>query len=306
MRDFDLKVPVLLSPKRVDVYLTEALGSDVSRKLVKSALDSGLVRVNGKVAKPSILLHQGDRVDGRIGDPPVSTLTGEQIPLSILYEDDSLLVVDKASGMTVHPGAGNRSGTLVNALLGRGQALSAAGGSDRPGIVHRLDKDTSGVLLVAKTDICHRKLQEQFSGRTLKKTYVALVRGRVEFEEGTIEEPIGRHAKIRDKMAVVRDPEKGRDAQTRYRVLERFANATLLELHPLTGRTHQIRVHLAHAGYPVVGDVLYGSRKEGERLALHASAIEFSHPKTGKVIKFQSPLPEDFQKMVAAQMGARR
>ena len=225
-----------------------------------------------------------------------SSLQPEQIPVNVIYEDESLLVVDKPAGMVVHPGAGNKKGTLVHALLGRGTTLSMGDTKvkDRPGIVHRLDKETSGLLIVAKNNEAHRKLQDQFESRTVTKIYTALVSGRVDFEEGHIEDPLSRHLKIRRKMAVSKS-ELAKEALTKYRVLERFGFSTLLKVRILTGRTHQIRVHLAHLGHPVLGDELYGKKESAPRLCLHASKIEFTHPKTGKMMFFESPLPPEFE-----------
>lgn len=305
MTPFEVIVPATGSGRRVDAFLVGALGNQFSRQTIKRFFDKSEVLLNGHSVKPSASIREGDRISVSFATDPAReekhAIQPESITLQVIYEDESLLVIDKPAGMVVHPGAGNRTGTLVNALLGRSALLSSVGGAERPGIVHRLDKETSGLLLVAKTNEAHRKLQSQFAERTLHKTYTALVRGRVEFEEGTIDKPIGRHPSIRQKMAVTK-PEKGREALTRYRVLKRFPHATLLEVRPCTGRTHQIRVHLAHLGYPVVGDELYGPRpaKEhgGSRHALHASKIEFLHPDGDRIMKFESPLPDDFKAML--------
>jgi 23S rRNA pseudouridine1911/1915/1917 synthase len=298
----DLTVGAIVLPRRLDAYLAEVLGEAVSRASVKRALDAGTLTLNGKIAKPSSHVKTGDVVRGVVADSTAGALpSGEAIPLSILYEDEALVVVDKAAGMVVHPGAGNRAGTLVNALLGRGEPLADVGDPSRPGIVHRLDKDTSGIILVAKTDAAHRRLQEQFAARSLSKTYLALVKGSVQFDQGSVQAPIGRDSRVRERMAVRPAGTPGaREAETRYRVLERFRYATLLSVKPLTGRTHQIRVHLAHAGHPVVGDRIYAARSPRTRLALHASAIEFSHPTTGEMIKFESPAPPEFEAVVEA------
>lgn len=298
MPKFSLVVPFLYQSKRMDAYLVQALEGKHSRSQIKACLDAGKILLNGKVAKPSSPVVEGDRVEGEIDPAPSTELVPEKIPIKVVYEDDSFLVIDKPIGMVVHPGAGNKTGTLVHALLGRGQSLSSVGGSDRPGIVHRIDKETSGLLLVAKTNEAHRKLQDQFQSRTLGKTYYALVRGRVEFEQGHIEKAIGRHEKIRQKMTVSRK-ENAREAETHYKVIRRFKHSTFLEVKILTGRTHQIRVHMADLGYPVVGDKLYGrSTVEPARLCLHAAKLEFAHPKTGKMVRFESPLPKDFEKIL--------
>ena len=303
MLQIDQKVSALYAPKRLDAYLVETFRRRFSRQEIKSALIRGKLLLNGKPAKPKSLVKNGDEVRGELalaGSGPAThasagtrdcSLRPEKIDLKIIYEDKNILVVDKPAGLVVHPGAGHRQGTLVNALLGKGTSLSSVGEKERPGIVHRLDKDTSGVLIVAKDNLSHRKLQEQFASRTLSKTYLALVKGRVEFEEGRISKAIGRDEKNRLKMAVS-GKETAREAETVYKVLKRFRYSTLLEVKILTGRTHQIRVHLADLGHPVVGDALYGRADEAGRLALHAWKIEFSHPKTGKIIKCESPIPE--------------
>ncbi len=277
--------------------MVDLLKGEFSRQELKTVFKSGGILLNGKPAKPDILLKEGDRIDGSLPVLKSARIEPENLPLKVIYEDKDLLVVDKPVGMVVHPGAGNKKGTLVNALLGRGSSLSSVSGDQRPGIVHRLDKETSGLLLVAKNNRAHRYLQSQFESRTLSKTYTALVKGRVEFEQGHISEPIDRHSKMRNKMAVSRS-EKAREAETRYRVLKRFKYSTLLEVKILTGRTHQIRVHMAHLGYPVIGDELYGTKYPGERLGLHASKIEFAHPSTEAIMSFNSELPEDFKTMI--------
>lgn len=293
----DLTVPSLYISKRIDAYLAEKFQGQFSRSEIKSALEKGSILLNAKKVKASVAVSEGDHITGSVSVSRETTLTPESIPIKVVYEDESILIVDKAVGMVVHPGAGNKKGTLVHALLGRGQALSSEGGSFRPGIVHRLDKETSGLLVVAKDNASHRHLQSQFAERSLTKVYTALVKGQVEFQEGHIRESIGRHAKIRHKMAVSTQ-ETAKEAVTEYKVLKRFKRATLLEVKILTGRTHQIRVHFAHLGYPVLGDEVYGTRKEGERLALHASRLAFEHPKTGYRMTFESPLPDDFKAMV--------
>ena len=294
---FTHEVPSLYTPKRIDAYLAQVLTGQFSRQEIKAAMDDGKVFLNGKLAKPKDVVKQGDRVTADLLARKIFEMTGEKIPLKILYEDEAMLVVEKPAGMVVHPGAGNKRGTLVHALLGRGSDLSSVGGKDRPGIVHRLDKDTSGILLVAKNNIAHRALQAQFASRSLFKTYTALVRGRVEFEQGHILEPIGHDPKIRRKMAVSRD-EKAREAESYYKVLKRFRYATLVEVRIVTGRTHQIRVHMKHLGHPVAGDVMYGTGKAGDRLCLHASKLKFLHPESGKLMEFESPLPQDMMAVI--------
>ncbi|OIO37959.1 MAG: hypothetical protein AUJ72_03585 [Candidatus Omnitrophica bacterium CG1_02_46_14] len=301
--DIDHHVPSLYGPKRIDGYLAELLKTKCSRHELKTALKTGTILLNGKAVKPKAIVKEGDLIRGSLKLSETTSLTGESILLDIVFEDEDLMVINKPAGMVVHPGAGNKKGTLVNALLGRGSVLSSAGGRERPGIVHRLDKETSGLLLVAKNNRAHRGLQSQFEARSLSKTYLALVRGQVEYEEGHISEPIDRHPKILRKMAVSH-AETARDAETQYRVLKRFRYATLLEVKILTGRTHQIRVHMAHLGIPVAGDELYGTKYPGERLGLHAAEIKFTHPITGAMMSFKSELPAEFKAMVEAAQNA--
>jgi len=231
-------------------------------------------------------------VDINVPEPEKSKLEAENIPLDIIYEDKDILVINKPRGLTVHPGAGNRSGTLVNALLHHCRDLSGIGGVERPGIVHRLDKDTSGILLVAKNDKAHQVLSAQFKDRTIQKTYLAIVKGNPKKDEGTIAEPIGRHPVNRKKMAV---SHKGREAVTHYKVLKRFKEYSLVELKPKTGRTHQLRVHLAHIGHSILGDPVYG---KGNAQLLHAYKIKFTHPRTEKELEFEAKLPDDMLKLI--------
>ncbi|MBI4432887.1 MAG: RluA family pseudouridine synthase [Candidatus Omnitrophica bacterium] len=294
MPNIQITVPSLPLPERLDAYLTKALAGRFSRQEAKAAIESGAIVLNGKKARPSALVKAGDRLEGDIPTERKSALEAENLPLQVIYEDESLLVIDKAVGMAVHPGAGRRQGTLVNALLGRGGKLSAGSGVDRPGIVHRLDKDTSGLIVVAKNNAAHRFLQNQFALRTFTKIYTALVKGKVEFDRGHITDAIGRDPRVRNRMAVSSEAD-AREAHTQYRVLERHRHTTLLEVKILTGRTHQIRVHMAHIGHPVVGDRIYGSKQDpAARLALHATEIEFVHPVTQKKVKFHSSPPKDF------------
>ena len=297
----DLTVPKILDPKRFDAYLAEALQGKFSRQEAKRNIETAAVLLNGKPARPRDLVRAGDRIQGELLTEQKGLLEPENIPLKVIYEDESIIVIDKPVGLVVHPGAGNKKGTLVHALLGRKSKLSSMGESNRPGIVHRLDKDTSGVLIVAKNNPAHRALQSQFASHSLSKTYLALVKGRLEYEEGRLEQALGRDPKIRQKMAVSRD-ETAKPAQTLYKVLKRFHYSTLVEIKLITGRTHQIRVHMQHLGHPVVGDPLYGttasSAQRAPRLALHAWKIEFSHPKTDKIMKFESPIPGALKAMI--------
>ncbi len=288
-----IEVEPMMVPRRIDAYVASFVAGSFSREEIKACLKKGLLLLNGRPADPSSPVKAGDVIEGVINaESKNAALIPESVPLEILYEDKWLLVVNKPSGMVVHPGAGKRSGTLVHALLGRGEPLSNDSGDRRPGIVHRLDKDVSGVLLVAKNNQAHRHLQDQFASRTVRKIYVALVHGKVEFQEGHVFKPIGPDPSVHAKMKVCEESESSKDAQTFYRVIERYGSKTLLEVQIITGRTHQIRVHLAWAGYPVVGDPVYGNKHDGApRLALHARSIEFAHPKTGKKVKVESPLP---------------
>lgn len=277
---------------RLDLYLTEILG--ISRSQVKKLIEEGEVLLNAKPAKAHTPLKVGDIVKVTLKPPQPSTLKAEAIPLDIVYEDQYLLVVNKPQGMTVHPAAGNWNGTLVNALLNHCQDLSGIGGVFRPGIVHRLDKDTSGLLLVAKNDFTHQSLALQLKERQIKRNYLALAEGHFKNFKGTIDLPLGRHPKNRKKIAVVPG---GKKAVTRYRVVEEFPGFSLVECSLDTGRTHQIRVHLAALGHPLAGDPLYGRKGllglAGQ--ALHAYKISFVHPLKKEVMEFTQPLPEWFE-----------
>jgi 23S rRNA pseudouridine1911/1915/1917 synthase len=277
--------------QRLDRFLA-GLCPDFSRSRLQDFIRDGHARVNGAPSKPSYPLREGDAVglDIPIETTP-SPLPAEEMPLGILFEDAHLLVLDKPAGLVVHPGAGNREGTLANGLLHHCAGIEVVGGTERPGIVHRLDKETSGCLVVAKTESAHRLLADQFASRGVEKTYLALVDGTPRMPHGTIEAAIGRHPVHRQKMAVV---ERGRDALTRYRVLESREGKALVQCQPKTGRTHQIRVHLKHLGHPVSGDPAYGRRGSFERHMLHAWKLEFTHPATGERVSFTAPLPLDF------------
>lgn len=289
-------VPPLQPPERLDLFLSRSLG--LTRAKVRHMLDGGNVRVNGKAPeKAGIKLKGGERIEYSIPEEPPLDLKREAIPLSILFEDDSLLAIDKPPGLVVHPAAGHWEGTLVNALLYHFDRLSGIDPA-RPGIVHRLDKDTSGVLIIAKNDAAHLELSRQFKDREMVKIYAALVHGAAPANDGTIDKPIGRHPKERKKMAVV---ESGRHAITRYKISRRWKNFTLLECRIETGRTHQIRVHLSSIGHPVAGDPLYGKfdRALGaERQMLHAWKMRLKHPLTGEPLDLEAPLPADFTALI--------
>ncbi len=270
-----------------------------SRSFLQKCVKQGLVTLNGKACLSSQMLSVGDHITAKIPDPKPLAIAAEAIPLEILYEDSDLIVVNKAAGMVVHPGAGNWEHTLVNALLAHcGKSLSGIGGVERPGIVHRLDKDTSGCLVVAKNDFTHQKLVRAFQSRSLEKIYRVLVWGRVQPDRFDIDLPIGRHPQNRQKMAIV--PAGGRPALTHVTVLKRLTHYSYVECHISTGRTHQIRVHLSSKSYPVLGDRIYGKAKlnnpqaNPDRQMLHAFKLAFAHPRTGRKLEFIAPLPEDF------------
>ena len=280
------------NPCRLDRYLA-AQDLGLSRARLQRLIREGYVTLNGGTAKASAVVKAGDRVGVNIPPPQPLGLMPENIPLDIVYEDAHLAVVDKPAGMTVHPAPGHASGTLVNALLWRYPNLPGIGGWQRPGIVHRLDKDTSGLMVVAKTEGAHHHLSEQIQERHIRKGYTALVAGIIEDDEGIIDAPIGRDLRHRKRMAVV---EGGRASVTRYSVVRRVGGCTLVEVFPTTGRTHQIRVHFASLGHPLVGDVLYGGRTDVlDRQFLHAHLLGFEHPQSGEYVEFRSPLPMELR-----------
>lgn len=277
---------------RLDKVCSEIF-SDYSRSQIKQLLDGGNITVNGKTEKAKYKVKSGDLI--RLEEPETKTLElrPENIPLDIVYEDDDVIVINKPQGMVVHPAPGHDEHTLVNALLYH-CPLSTINGTFRPGIVHRIDKDTSGLLMVAKNDKSHRSLAKQLKDKTNIREYVALVHGRIAEDEGTINAPIGRSLKDRKKQAVVKD---GRNAVTHFEVLKRYRNYTLVKCILETGRTHQIRVHMKYIGHPLVGDPLYGPKKtiKGNGQFLHAGKLGFVHPTTGKLLVFEAPLPKIFQ-----------
>ena len=282
---------------RLDRFLSERL-PDLSRSHLKVLIDDGLVTVGGKTVKPSLKLRPRDEISIVVPDPQPLDLLPEDIPIAALYEDDDVIVVDKPAGLTVHPGPGHPSHTLVNAILARCPDLTGIKGTIRPGIVHRLDRDTSGVMVIAKRDAAHRDLTRQFKERTVEKRYLALVKGHLKVSEGVIEGDIGRDPRNRKRMAVVAG---GRASRTRYTVLERLDGFTLVEVAPETGRTHQIRAHFASIGHPLVGDTVYGGRSALlERQFLHASSLRFSQPSTGRPVACTSPPPADLVDVLAA------
>ncbi len=287
--------------ERLDFWLTRRPGIR-SRAFGQQLIEQGLVEVDGAVVAKHHKVAAGEQVTYTIPEPDQTAVQAEPLPLNIIFEDDDLIVLSKPAGMVVHPAAGHPSGTLVNALLAHVPALRAAPGAPyRPGIVHRLDKDTSGLMVVAKTDEAYAALSRQLKERLVKREYVALVHGSPEPPEGLIRAPIGRSPRDGKKMAVA--GRGSREAETRYRVAERVGEYSLLELRLLTGRTHQIRVHLAYAGYPVAGDPTYGGRRAGKppglsRQFLHARRLEFVHPRTRERVFFKDDLPEDLARIL--------
>lgn len=281
---------------RLDKYVAEHC-PDLTRTQGQKLIAGGYVNVNGLPAKSGLKLTAGDSVKVTIPPPPPSDLVAEDIPLNIVYEDGDLMVIDKPAGLTVHPAPGHPRGTLANAILSH-LSYSPDAGDLRPGIVHRLDKDTSGLIIVAKNSTAHANLAVQFKSRSVVKVYQALVRGRLTPEEGVIEAPIGRDSRDRKRMAVVAEG-KGRSARTKYRVLKYIGDYSLLEVRPETGRTHQIRVHLAAIGHPIVADAVYGGKSPGlSRQFLHAALISFNLPSNGERVEFKSELPADLKKVL--------
>jgi len=286
-------------PERIDRFLARQ-GLNLSRSRIQRGLDDGTIDVNTRPVKPSYLVRPGDRIAIRLSAPTREELRAEPIPLTIVYEDRHLLVLDKPPGLVVHPAPGHRTGTLVHALLHHCRDLAGIGGRERPGIVHRLDKDTSGLLVVAKHDAAHTGLMRQFKNHTISRRYTALLVGDVRPSRGTVDLPLGRD--IRDRKKISPQTARPRHAVSHYRVMERFGRATLTGITLETGRTHQIRVHMAHAGYPVLGDAVYGGRRVTAfsdvpvtRQMLHASELGFLHPVTNRPLVFTTPLPSDME-----------
>ncbi len=285
--------------ERIDRYLAERC-PDFSRSYLQKLLKEQAVSVNGKAVKANYKVQSRDRIILEIPEAEKADILPEDIPLDILYEDDYLLVVNKPKGMVVHPSAGHMEGTLVNAVMAHcGDHLSGINGVLRPGIVHRIDKDTTGALLVCKDDAVHRDLAEQLKEHSIKRRYRAVVWGNLKEDQGTVEGPIGRHPIDRKKMAV--NYKNGKDAVTHYQVLERFGQYTYIECRLETGRTHQIRVHMASIGHPLLGDSVYGPSKNPWKLqgqTLHAMVLGFRHPVTGEYMEFTAPLPEYFSELL--------
>ena len=284
--------------KRIDAYLAEK-NEDMSRVAIQRLLEEGKVLVNGKKVKSSYKVQENDKIVQEDEVVKEVELKPQEIPIEVIYEDNDIIVVNKPKGLVVHPANGNPDGTLVNAIMAICKdSLSGIGGEIRPGIVHRLDKNTSGLLIIAKNDKAHINLSEQIKEHKVEKTYIALVRGVVKENEATINMPIGRSTKDRKKMAVIKT---GKEAITHFRVLKRYKNYTLLEVKIETGRTHQIRVHLAQIGYPIVGDDVYSNGKNEWGIVgqcLHAKKLKFKHPITNKEMELEAELPEYFKKII--------
>jgi 23S rRNA pseudouridine1911/1915/1917 synthase len=304
---------------RLDVYLAERM-PELSRSHIQKLIAKAYVTVDGTPARAGHKVQPGETIRVTVPPPEPTDIQPEQIPLDVVYEDNQILVINKPKGMTVHPAPGSRTGTLVNAVVAYSDDLSGIGGVERPGIVHRLDKDTSGLLVVAKTDLAHASLQSQIQTRTAERRYMAIVWGATKFNEAVVDAPIGRHPTDRQKQAVIKDTDRytAREAITHLTVLERFEGFTLIEAKLDTGRTHQIRVHCSFIGHPVVGDPTYGGTKRAipsvyskldqrdlARLidglrgqALHAFSLSFDHPVTGERLSFTAPLPPDIEALL--------
>jgi 23S rRNA pseudouridine1911/1915/1917 synthase len=314
-----MRVGHSIRERRLDKYLHGRF-SNLSRSFIQNAIRQGAVKVNGKIAKQSQKLSPGDTIEFSPPEPPNKDIPPEDIPLDIIYEDEELIVLNKQPDMIVHPARGNTHGTLVNALAFYSDELSTGLGEFRPGIVHRLDKNTTGVMIVTKNDSAQWKIAKQFENRQVNKTYLAIVHGTPELTADRINVPLGVHPKIREKYSI--RPETGKEAVTFYEVLEPFRGFSLLKLTPKTGRTHQIRVHLSYIKHPIVADDMYGGKliylwqlADAEpavqepilsRVALHAFSIEFRHPATEKMVEFQAPLPQDMQNLLNALRKYRK
>lgn len=290
--------------KRIDAIIASKL-DDVSRSYVVKLIEDGKVKVNGEVVTSKKLkLKVDDVIVMEMPEPEVLDVLAEDIPIDIVYEDDDLMIINKAVGMVVHPAPGNYTGTLVNALMFHSEKLSSINGIVRPGIVHRIDKDTSGLLMIAKTDHAHKHLAAQLKAHTIKRKYIAIVHGRINEEAGTINAPIARSAKDRLKMAVVQNG--GREAVTHFTVIERFKDFTYLECQLETGRTHQIRVHMSYINHPLIGDQTYGKKKpkiKNDGQLLHAKSLGFIHPTTEEYMEFESEAPPLFEKILKKVKG---
>jgi 23S rRNA pseudouridine1911/1915/1917 synthase len=310
-RPVTLHVGVGITERRLDKYLHGRF-RNLSRHFLQDAIRAGGVTVNGKAVKPSFRLSHGDVIEMVIPEPPSKEIQPEDIPLDVLYEDADLIILNKPADILVHPARGNKSGTLVNALVHYSDRLSSGLGEFRPGIVHRLDRDTTGVMIVTKHESAQWKVAKQFENRQVHKNYLAIAHGTPDLDADRINAPLGVHPQVREKYAI--RPEIGKEAITFYEVVEAFRGFSLLKLEPRTGRTHQIRVHLAHIGHPIVADDMYGGKlvypwqlADAEqaveepvitRCALHAWTIEFRHPASDEMVKFEAPLPPDMQHLL--------
>jgi 23S rRNA pseudouridine1911/1915/1917 synthase len=288
--------------ERLDRALTAAL-PELSRAQVQRLIKEGHITINGKAVKASYRLEGGEQFRVILPEPVVTALIPEAIPLDIRYEDEDIIVINKPAGMVVHPAPGHERGTLVNAVLAHAPDLPGVGGEKRPGIVHRLDKDTSGLIVVAKHDVALRGVQRQFKQRSVRKVYLALVEGHIQPAEALIDAPIGRDPRQRKRMTVIppNRSARARPAQTSYQLIDRYGDFSLVACYPLTGRTHQIRVHLAFAGYPIVGDAVYGRRKSTlplKRHFLHAAELTFRRPLDGESVTFRAELPPELQRVL--------
>ncbi|MFQ5597031.1 MAG: RluA family pseudouridine synthase [Nitrospiria bacterium] len=294
-------VPNETKPGRLDRYLIKK-GLPLTRSQIQRLISEKQILLNDMPTRPSYQVKKGDRIDIRIPPPTPLEITPEAIPLDILFEDQNFVVINKPAGMVVHPAPGHYEGTLVHALLHHCKDLVGIGGRERPGIIHRLDKDTSGILVVAKTDTAHRRLSKQFKDHTIERVYLAIVCGKMK-KGGKLSLPIGRDRIHRKKISS--NTASPREAETHFNILERFHNATLLEIRPQTGRTHQIRVHMAHLGHPLIGEKVYGAKKAkgfeipASRHMLHAASLGFAHPVDRKPLLFSSPLPPDMADILA-------
>lgn len=282
---------------RIDKYLANIF-QDKSRSFIQGLIEKENVKVNNKTPKSNYKLKKSDEIEIIMPEPEILKVEPENIPIDIIYEDEDVIIINKSQGMVVHPAPGNYNGTLVNALLYHCKDLSSINGVIRPGIVHRIDKDTSGILVIAKNDDSHNKLSYQLKEHSMKREYYALIEGRLKNDSGTIDKPLGRCKRDRLKMGIVED---GKRAVTHYEVIERYNGYTLIKCILETGRTHQIRVHMASIGFPLVGDPLYGFKRQKFKLegqVLHAKTLGFIHPRTGEYMEFTSELPQDFSDLI--------
>jgi 23S rRNA pseudouridine1911/1915/1917 synthase len=302
MNGRELELTLNVAGERLDRALTNAL-PELSRAQIQRLIKGGRITMGGKAVKASYRLEGGEQLHVRLPEPVETSLIPEAIPLDILYEDEDIIVINKPAGMVVHPAPGHERGTLVNAVLAHSPDLPGVGGEKRPGIIHRLDKDTSGLIVVAKHDVALRGVQRQFKQRSVRKVYLALVEGHIQPSEAQIDAPIGRDPRRRKRMAVIppNRSARARPAQTAYQLVDTYGDFSLVECYPLTGRTHQIRVHLAFAGYPIVGDAVYGRRKQRlplKRHFLHAAELTFRRPSDGEPVTFRAELPPELQQLL--------